>query len=65
MATILACGTCGNLMTFRDIAPKIMGEFEKVVSCTKCGTQYAILIRMTAGPTLHDKHVDVIRNKTS
>ncbi len=63
MATVLTCGTCEYPITFRDIAPKVVGEFEKVVSCPKCGSIYTILVRMTNGPELHEDQIEHLKNR--
>jgi len=63
MATVLSCGVCGYVLTFRNIAPDILGEKEKEIVCPKCGTCYAILIRMTKGPDLRANHIEQVKNK--
>lgn len=65
MATVISCGVCKYPVTFRGIAPDIMGEKEHEFTCPNCRTMYAINIRMTKGPEVPAKVVEVIKNKPS
>lgn len=65
MATVLSCGVCHHPLTFRDIAPEVMGEVEKEISCPWCGTCYCVTVRMTQGPELPKVKVEEIKNRPS
>jgi DNA-directed RNA polymerase subunit RPC12/RpoP len=65
MATILDCGVCKYPISFGSITPASIGEREKEIRCPKCGVAYAILVRMTEGPSIRDEHLDKLANKPS
>jgi hypothetical protein len=65
MATIIPCGVCKYVITFRDIAPAVISEREHEVTCPRCGAMYAILVRMTQGPEVPAGKVEEIKNRPS
>jgi hypothetical protein len=47
MATILMCPTCAHPISFRDPTPTVKRDWEHEVKCKDCGTELAIIVRIT------------------
>lgn len=65
MATVLSCGACRYPISFRDIAPAIISEIEKDISCPRCGAMYVIIVRMTMSPAISEDRIKEVKNRPS